>query len=401
MGLAEVQVAALEPSAQTNPEIYWSKCMRVLKRSTVFVTLSLFLGSVNAGVEPYADLGKQGGVAMSCTNAEQILQISRSDNSTELSQIGPNGKIWQVQLPKFRDKHARFDLSADGDAAVVVTSIRDGEAFLVAGRGEKTFIDSGFVHEVDFQGNRALVVTGALVEGRESSSKRVRVYDIRSGDLLIDQIKTAEPEGVRTLERDWHFQLTADGRAFYQVRWWKDNSASITFVDIASRREFRYPLKVKDGRSLKLPIYDAVFPTSRFGLVAAMEGVFTLDESGFEALELPPELGGVERLRYSSKQRQAAVIGMEGWGVLDFPGKRITMVESPEAFNRDVRAADDAWIVVNGAGLRGFRVARGSPRLLRTVASGNESGVICANAYGVIRRKGKKFDWEPAALPQD
>ncbi len=375
--------------------------MRVLERSTVFVALSLFLGNVNAGVEPYAELGKQGGVAMGCTNAERILQISQSENSTEVSQIGPDGKIWQAQLPMVRDKRARFRLSANGDAAVIITSVSDGEAFLVSNRGEKTFIDSGFIHEVDFQGNRALVVSGAMVDGRVTSSRRIRVYDIRSGDLLIDQTKTDEPEGVRTLERDWHFRLTSDGRAFYQVRWWKENGASITFVDIASRRESRFPLKMDDGRSLKLPIYDAVFPTSRSGLVAALEGVFTLDESGFEALELPAALGRVERLRYSSDQRQAAVIGMEGWGVLDFPGKKITMVESPEAFTRDVRAANDAWIVINGEGLRVFKVARGSPRLLRTVAWGDDSGVVCANAYGVIRRKGTKFDWQPAALPQD
>lgn len=340
------------------------------------------------------------GVFVSCSNPERILLVHRGTDRTRVSQMGPRGAIWEQELPAMEYENDHYFADPDGSGVVVVTSGREGDAYL-AGDSGVIPLDIGHVAYADFAAGRALVVGNRRAADGRQGPFILAIYDLRSG-MLVARHEVAEPI-EQTVDRDFLARLSSDGRhLFYVTVEQPGNPARVVIRDVGSGLSIgqRSPLNAH-GELLDLTLL-----TSTEGYLVTTEGLFLIKGGVASRVSLPDQVGQATRVVDLGDRRLHAVIGRKGWAVRHWPSGN--WVGAGAGVGVDVGPAKDGWVVIDRSvttpGIAHYRYGNGRSAIARrvpgTAVPRDYDAFVCANAYGVMRYEDRDFEWVPG-LPAD
>lgn len=340
------------------------------------------------------------GVFVSCSNPERILLVHRGAERTLVRQVGPGGTIWERELPAMEYENDHYLAAPDGSGVVVVTSGREGDAYL-AGDSGLIPLDVGHAAYADFAAGRALVVGNRFAADGSQEYSLIAVYDLRAGQLVARHQVTDPIE--QTVDRDFLARLSSDGRhLFYMVAEQPGVPARVVIRDVGSG------LSVGQRSSLNAhgEILDLSLLTSTEGYLVTTEGLFVVKGGVASRISLPDQVGQPSRVVDLGDRQLHAVIGRQGWAVRHWPSGN--WVGAGAGVGVIVGPAKGGWVVIDRSvttpGIVHYRYGNGRSAIARrvpgTAVPRDYDAFVCANAYGVMRYKDRDFEWVPG-VPVD
>jgi hypothetical protein len=335
------------------------------------------------------------GVFVSCSNPERIVLVHRAAERTLVRQVGPRGTNWQRELPTMEYENEHYLAALDGSGVVVVTSDREGEAYLVGDSG-LVRLDMGHIAYADFAAGRVLVVGNRFAPDGSQAASLIEVYGIQSGQLVARHDVADHIE--QTVDRDFLARLSSDGKhLFYVLAEQPGLPARVVIREVASG----LPVGQRSPLNAHGEILDLSMRNGSDGYLVTTRGLFVVKGGTASRISAPVEAGDPWRVIDLGAQQLHALVGKQGWAVRHWPSGR--WVGSGEGVGVTVAPANDGWVVidrsVDSSGIVHYRYGSGRAGVARRVPAASVprdyDEFVCANAYGVMRYSDGRFDWIP------
>ena len=345
---------------------------------------------------------RTGGIANSCANSSQLLQVQKLSKSTEIVGIGPTGERWRRTLPASSEKSLPFHASSKGNAVVLATNLAGGEAFLVT--DERTIsIDNGYIQSADFANGHTIVVTTVVEENKPRSDTRVRVFRNKTGAIVGDYVITdAERISEKPLEREWSFRLSSDAKYIYYFKSAYDAAfKELAIVDVNSGRTKGLALRLTDNSAWTHQVYDAVLLSGDSAIITSGlgGGLYYLNSEGAREIETPSSIGTIERLQYVPERQEVATIGQSGWAIRSLRDSSWKLGESGTGLVR-LQPDSSGWTASDrksSSPVRFYTLQGGQYTLTRSLKNIPRSAKIsCVNSFGAMVLDGGEFVWRRA-----